>query len=211
MNASRTFKVALTGGIASGKSAVAALFEALGIPVVDSDAIAREIVAPGSPALESIRRRFGEGVIQADGNLNRRALREQVFADPQARRDLEAITHPAIRARMQAWSKAAVGPYQIHMIPLLAESGGRRDFDRVLVVDCPEELQIRRVVQRDGVDEASARAVLAAQASRAERLALADDVIVNDGDREGLAEAVAALHRQYLQLSVYAAEGARSE
>jgi len=205
------FKVALTGGIASGKSAVGALFEAHGVPVVDSDTIAREIVAPGSPALASIRHRFGEEVIQADGTLDRRALRERVFSDPQARRDLEAITHPAIRARMQAWSKAAVGPYQIHMIPLLAESGGRRDFDRVLVVDCPEELQIRRVMQRDGVDEAAAKAVLAAQASRAARLAMADDVIVNDGDRDGLAASVAALHGRYLQLSVYAAEGARSE
>jgi dephospho-CoA kinase len=205
------FRVALTGGIASGKSAVAALFTAHGVPVVDSDVIAREVVAPGSPALEAIRRRFGDGVLQADGSLDRRALREQVFADPAARRDLEAITHPAIRARMQAWSQTAVGPYQIHMIPLLIEGGGRRDFDRVLVVDCPEALQVQRVMQRDGVDEISARNVLAAQASRAERLAIADDVIVNDGDRDKLSIEVDALHRRYLQLSVYATKGARSE
>lgn len=211
MSESKLFKVALTGGIASGKSAVAELFTAHGVPVVDSDAVAREIVAPGSPALEAIRHRFGEGVIQSDGTLDRRALRERVFSDPQARRDLEAITHPAIRARMQAWSQTAVGPYQIHIIPLLVESGGRRDFDRVLVVDCPEELQIRRVMQRDRVDETSARQVLAAQAARAERLSLADDVIVNDGDRARLAQAVADLHGRYLQLSVYAAEAARSE
>ncbi len=205
------FRVALTGGIASGKSAVAALFTAHGVPVVDSDVIAREVVAPGSPALEAIRRRFGDGVLQADGSLDRRALREQVFANPAARRDLEAITHPAIRARMQAWSQTAVGPYQIHMIPLLIEGGGRRDFDRVLVVDCPEQLQVQRVMQRDGVDEISARNVLAAQASRAERLAIADDVIVNDGDRDKLSIEVDALHRRYLQLSVYATKGARSE
>lgn len=205
------FRVALTGGIASGKSAVAALFTAHGVPVVDSDVIAREVVAPGSPALEAIRRRFGDGVLQADGSLDRRALREQVFAEPAARRDLEAITHPAIRARMQAWSQTAVGPYQIHMIPLLIEGGGRRDFDRVLVVDCPEALQVQRVMQRDGVDEISARNVLAAQASRAERLSIADDVIVNDGDRDKLSIEVDALHRRYLQLSVYATKGARSE
>lgn len=204
-------RVALTGGIASGKSAVAALFEARGVPVVDSDAIAREIVAPGSPALEAIRRRFGERILQGDGTLDRRALREQVFADPVARRDLEAITHPAIRARMQEWSQAVTGPYQIHMIPLLVESGGRRDFDRVLVVDCPEELQIQRVMQRDRVDANSARNILAAQASRAARLAIADDVIVNDGDRDKLSHDVDALHQRYLQLSVYAAKAARSQ
>jgi dephospho-CoA kinase len=202
-------RIALTGGIASGKSAVAALFEARGVPVVDSDVIAREIVQPGRPALEAIRRRFGDRVLQS--SLDRRALREQVFADPAARRDLEAITHPAIRARMQAWSQTAAGPYQIHMIPLLVESGGRRDFDRVLVVDSPEELQIQRVMQRDGVDASSARQVLAAQASRTERLAIADDVIVNDGDRDKLSGDVDALHERYLQLSVYAAKAARSE
>jgi dephospho-CoA kinase len=205
------FRIALTGGIASGKSAVATLFEARGVPVVDSDVIAREIVAPGTPALEAIRARFGDAVLLPDGSLDRRALREQVFADPAARRDLEAITHPAIRERMQAWSRTAAGPYQIHMIPLLAEGGGRRDFNRVLVVDCPEELQIQRVMQRDGVDANSARNVLAAQASRAERLAIADDVIVNDGDRDKLSQDVDALHRRYLQLSVYAAKAARSE
>ena len=205
------FRIALTGGIASGKSAVATLFEARGVPVVDSDVIAREIVAPGTPALEAIRARFGDAVLLPDGSLDRRALREQVFADPAARRDLEAITHPAIRERMQAWSRTAAGPYQIHMIPLLAEGGGRRDFNRVLVVDCPEELQIQRVMQRDGVDANSARNVLAAQASRAERLAIADDVIVNDGDRDKLSQDVDALHRRYLQLSVYAAKAARPE
>lgn len=204
-------RIALTGGIASGKSAVAALFEARGVPVVDSDAIAREIVQPGTAPLAAIRARFGDSVLLPDGSLDRRALREQVFADAVARRDLETITHPAIRERMQAWSRTASGPYQIHMIPLLVEGGGRRDFDRVLVVDCPEALQIQRVMQRDGVDASSAQKILAAQASRAERLAIADDVIVNDGDRDRLNHDVDALHERYLQLSVYAAKAARSE
>lgn len=195
------FKVGLTGGIASGKTRVAEFFAARGVPVIDSDQIAREIVAPGAPALAAIRERFGEGVMAADGNLDRRALRAIVFADPAARRDLEAITHPAIRARMAELNAQARGPYVINAIPLLTEGGGRRDLDRVLVVDCPEDLQIARVMARDQVDEAGARAVLAAQASRAARLAIADDVIVNDGDLAALEARVASLHERYLGLS----------
>lgn len=193
------FKVGLTGGIASGKTRVAEFFAARGVPVIDSDQIAREIVAPGAPALAAIRERFGEGVMAADGNLDRRALRAIVFADPAARRDLEAITHPAIRARMAELNAQARGPYVINAIPLLTEGGGRRDLDRVLVVDCPEDLQIARVMARDQVDEAGARAVLAAQASRAARLAIADDVIVNDGDRSALEAQIEALHQRYLE------------
>jgi dephospho-CoA kinase len=195
------FKVALTGGIASGKSRVADIFESLGVTVIDSDAIAREVVAPGSEGLLAIVQRFGPSVLTEDGQLDRRALREIVFADPSARGDLEAITHPRIRARMGALNRQAEGPYLINAIPLLIETGGRRDFDRVLVVDCPEDLQIARVIARDRIDEAAARAVLAAQASRAARLALADDVIVNDGDLESLQKAVGALHERYLDLS----------
>ncbi|NDE88069.1 MAG: dephospho-CoA kinase [Gammaproteobacteria bacterium] len=195
------FKVGLTGGIASGKTRVAEFFAARGVPVIDSDQIAREIVAPGAPALAAIRERFGEGVMAADGNLDRRVLRAIVFADPAARRDLEAITHPAIRARMAELNAQARGPYVINAIPLLTEGGGRRDLDRVLVVDCPEDLQIARVMARDQVDEAGARAVLAAQASRAARLAIADDVIVNDGDLAALEARVASLHERYLGLS----------
>ncbi|MFM2110134.1 MAG: dephospho-CoA kinase [Gammaproteobacteria bacterium] len=195
------FKVGLTGGIASGKTRVAEFFAARGVPVIDSDQIAREIVAPGAPALAAIRERFGEGVMAADGNLDRRVLRAIVFADPAARRDLEAITHPAIRARMAELNAQARGPYVINAIPLLTEGGGRRDLDRVLVVDCPEDLQIARVMARDQVDEAGARAVLAAQASRAARLAIADDVIVNDGDLGALEARVASLHERYLGLS----------
>ncbi len=191
------YRVGLTGGIASGKTTVSALFAALGVPVIDSDAIARDIVAPGEPALQAIVARFGAGVLQGDGHLDRRRLRSQVFADPDARRDLEAITHPAIRAEMDRRSAAAGGDYQILAIPLLVEGGGRGRVDRVLVVDCPEDLQRQRVMARDGSSEAEARAMIAAQAGREVRLAVADDVIVNAGDRAALRERVHALHRQY--------------
>ena len=206
-------RIGLTGGIASGKSAAAAVFAGLGVPVIDSDVIAREVVAPDSPGLAAIRARFGDGVLQADGQLDRRALRAQVFADPAARRDLEALTHPLIRQRMATLSAAAGGPYQIHAIPLLVEGGAKRPgIDRVLVIDCPEALQIQRVMARDRVDEAGARAVLAAQATRAQRLAAADDVIVNDRGLEALQDAVTALHRRYLELAaVYAGRDPAAE
>lgn len=206
-------RVGLTGGIASGKSAAAAVFAALGVPILDSDLIAREVVAPGSPGLAAIRARFGESALQADGQLDRRALRALVFADPAARRDLEAITHPRIRQRMTELAATAGGPYQVHAIPLLVEGGARRaGLDRVLVIDCPEEVQVARVMARDQVDEAGARAVLAAQASRAQRLAAADDVIVNDQGLEALREAVTALHQRYLALAaVYGARDPAAE
>jgi dephospho-CoA kinase len=199
-------RIGLTGGIASGKSAAAAVFAELGVPVIDSDVIAREVVAPGSPGLAAISARFGEGVLQEDGQLDRRALRALVFADPTARRELETLTHPLIRERMAAQSAAAGGPYQIHAIPLLVEGGAKRPgIDRVLVIDCPEEIQVERVMARDRVDETSARAVLAAQASRAQRLAAADDIIVNDRGLEALRDAVTILHRRYLDsAAVYA-------
>lgn len=204
-------RIGLTGGIASGKSTVAALFAARGVPVLDSDQIARDVVAPGSPGLAAIVRRFGSEILLADGSLDRRQLRERVFADAAARADLEAITHPLIRARMQELAATAQGPYQIHMIPLLAEGNGRSRFDRVLVVDCPESVQIERVMQRDQVDADSARKILAAQAPRAVRLEIADDVIVNDGHPEHLVAAVDELHRRYIQLSVYDSEPAPSQ
>ncbi len=191
------YRVGLTGGIASGKTTVSNLFAALGVPVIDSDEIAREIVAPGEPALQAIVARFGSGVLQADGSLDRRQLRGLVFADAAARRELEAITHPAIRTAMDQRSAAAGGDYQILAIPLLVEGGGRGRVDRVLVVDCPEDLQLRRVMARDGSTEAEARAILAAQVGRDARLAVADDVIVNDGDLQRLRGRVEALHRQY--------------
>ena len=152
------YRIALTGGIASGKSTVADFFARRGVPVIDSDRLAREVVAANTPGLAAVRARFGADVIDQDGTLDRRALRARVFADPSARRDLESILHPLIRQAMAEESARRPGPYQLFAIPLLVESGRAAEFDRVLVVDCPEALQIRRVMARDGSDEAGARA-----------------------------------------------------
>lgn len=197
----RPRRIGLTGGIASGKTLVSREFAALGVPIIDTDELAREVVAPGSDGLAAVRARFGDDVLAADGSLDRRALRARVFADPAARRDLEAITHPRIRALMEARAATAGGPYQIMVIPLLVESGRRSAVDRVLVVDCPESLQLERLLARDGGSRAQAEAILAAQASRAQRLAVADDVIVNAGEPKAMAAEVAALHQRYLDLS----------
>jgi dephospho-CoA kinase len=198
---SRIFRVGLTGGIASGKSTVARLFEALCVPVIDTDVLAREVVAPGQPLLAQIAERFGTGVLAADGSLDRRALRALVFADPAARADLERLTHPAIRVLLEQRSAAARGDYQIHVIPLLVETGGRVRVERVLVVDCSEELQIRRLQARDGSTLEQAREILASQASRTARLAAADDVIENTGDLATVRDRVAVLHLSYRQLA----------
>lgn len=201
---SRPLRIAITGGIASGKSTAADFFAALGVPVIDSDALAREVVAPGTAGFAAVVTRFGPSILRADGTLDRQRLRSLVFANPAARADLEAITHPLIRALVAERSRVAGGVYQIHMIPLLVEAGLKSQYDRVLVIDCPESLQLQRLLQRDGTDETTARAMLAAQATRAERLAIADDVIVNRGDREVLQQRVAALHAKYLDLAVVA-------
>lgn len=193
----RAFRVGLTGGIASGKSTVARLFEALGVPVIDTDVLAREVVGPGQPLLAQIAARFGAGVLTSEGALDRAALRALIFAEAAARADLERLTHPAIRALLEERSAAAGGDYQIHAIPLLVETGGRDRVERVLVVDCSEELQIRRLQARDGSTIEQARAILVAQASRAARLAVADDVIENNGDLGQLRDRVAALHLGY--------------
>lgn len=198
--AARAFRVGLTGGIASGKTTVARLFEALGVPVIDTDVLAREVVAPGQPLLAKIAERFGAGMLAQDGSLDRAALRTVVFSDPAARSDLEQLTHPAIRARLEELSASAGGDYQIHVIPLLVETQGRKNVDRVLVVDCSEELQIRRLQARDGSSLQQARAILAAQTSRAARLAIADDVIANDGELAPVRDQVAALHLRYRSL-----------
>jgi dephospho-CoA kinase len=195
------FRVALTGGIASGKSTVADLFAALGVPVIDTDVIAREVVEPGQPALAAITAAFGPEVLDAEGRLDRRRMRAQIFADPDARRRLEAILHPAIRAEMERQSRAAGGAYQVLVIPLLAEGGRRDHVDRVLLVDVPEALQVERLMTRDGVSREQAQASLAAQARRTARLALADDVVRNTGHVEDLREQLAALHENYLQLA----------
>lgn len=193
--------IALTGGIAAGKSAVADRFAALGVPIIDTDVIARDLVRPGQPALAQVVDAFGERVLADDGSLDRRCLREIVFGDPVARARLEAILHPRIRAAALEQVAGAKGPYCIIVIPLLAESGGFPGIDRVLLVDTEPAVQLARVMDRDGVSEAQARAALAAQASRETRLALADDVIDNSGPLEGLDERVEALHRKYTRLA----------
>ena len=195
------FRVGLTGGIASGKTAVANLFAAHRVPVIDTDVIARAVVEPGQPALAAVVDAFGAQVLAENGRLDRPRLREQIFGDVDARRRLEAILHPAIRAEMERQSRAAGGPYQVLVIPLLVEGGRRDHVDRVLVVDVPEATQIERLVQRDGVTREQAQAALRAQSSREARLAFADDVIENTGDHAALGGRVALLHEKYLKLA----------
>lgn len=196
------FAVGLTGGIGSGKSTVADCFAAHGVPVIDTDVIARDLTAPGGAALEVIRAAFGETVMRADGTLDRAALRRRVFADAGERRRLEAILHPRIRRAVEQARAALTASYVLIVIPLLVETGGYRDLlNRVLVVDCPEELQIARVMARSGLARDEVVAMLAAQAGRAERLAAADDVIVNTASPEALRSLVAALHRRYQTLA----------
>jgi dephospho-CoA kinase len=197
-----TFLVGLTGGIGSGKSAAASLFEELGAAVVDTDAIAHELTAPGGAAIESIRNAFGDEVIDARGALDRAAVRRQVFADASAKARLEAILHPMIRAEADRRSAAARAPYVVLVVPLLVESGGYRSrVRRVAVVDCPEEVQVARVMTRSGLSAEEARAIMAAQVSREQRLAVADDVIDNGGDLAALRPQVEALHRRYLEMA----------
>jgi dephospho-CoA kinase len=191
------YVVGVTGGVASGKSAVTHLFEGLGIVVADADLAARAVVAPGQPALAEIETRFGAGMVLANGMLNRVRMRALVFEDLQARRDLEAITHPRIRAILQKQCANANGPYVIASIPLLAETGVAAAYDwlsRVLVVDASPLVQRARLLARDGIDLALAERMIQAQASRESRLALATDVLVNDGSIEELAAPVARLH-----------------
>lgn len=196
------FIVGLTGGIGSGKSTVADRFARLGVPVIDTDAIARELTAPGGAALAPIREAFGDAVIRADGTLDRAALRRLVFADSSARLQLEAILHPRIRHAVERTLATLHAPYVLVVIPLLVETGGYRDLlNRVLVVDCPEAMQIERVMARSGLTHDEVAAVIAAQAARAERLAAADDVIVNAGSPEALATEVEALNGRYRALA----------
>jgi dephospho-CoA kinase len=197
----RAYRVGLTGGIASGKSTAAKFFDALGVPILDSDQVARDVVEPGQPPLERLVERFGPSILTPDGHLDRPALREIVFSDPKARADLEALTHPAIGAAMEARSATAGGPYQILVIPLLVEKNLSAHVDRVLVIDCEEQAQIRRLRSRDGSTLEQARAILNAQASRAVRLKAADDVIHNDTDMNAVRDQVTALHARYLDLA----------
>lgn len=198
------FVVGLTGGIASGKSAVAREFEALGVHVADADVAARAAVAAGSVGLTEVVAAFGAGVLDADGALDRAAMRRRIFEDPAAKRALEAIVHPRVRAALQAECAAAPGPYAIAAIPLLAEAGGRGAYpwlDRILVVDATVEAQRARLLARDGIDAALADRMIGAQATRAQRLAIADDVLANSGTLAALAAHVASLDRLYRALA----------
>jgi dephospho-CoA kinase len=199
----RPLLVGLTGGIGAGKSAVSRCFEDLGVPVIDADRVAREVVAPGSPALGEIAAAFGPGVIDAGGALDRSRLRERVFAAPDERTRLEGILHPRIRAAMQERVTALAGraPYAVLVIPLLIEVGQRDMVDRVLVVEAPEGERIARVAARDGVPAAQVRRIMSAQLPQAERVAQADDLIWNDGPEETLQARVAALHEHYLEMA----------
>jgi dephospho-CoA kinase len=197
----RRLRIGLTGGIASGKSTVAQRFLELGVPVIDADAASREVVALGTPGLKQVSARFGPGVITENGELDRRALRDLIFADPGARRDLEDILHPLIRADMEQSAAAAQGPYLVMAIPLLVEGGSRDRVDRVLVVDVDEAVQLQRVMARDGCSLDQARAILGAQAPRSARLAAADDVVANTGTVTDLRQAVDRLHERYLRLA----------
>jgi dephospho-CoA kinase len=193
-------RVGLTGGIASGKSTVADMFADLGVPVIDTDVIAREIVAPGKPALAEVRERFGECVLDATGNLDRTAMRKLIFEDDQARRDLEAILHPRIGEETRIQAEAANGIYQLIVVPLLTESALLDFVDRVLVVDCDEKRQIQRLLERDTETIEQARRIIAAQSSRDERLSIADDIIDNSGDLQSTRTAVTELDQLYRRL-----------
>ncbi|MGO9932118.1 MAG: dephospho-CoA kinase [Steroidobacteraceae bacterium] len=195
-------RIGLTGGIASGKSTVSQRFAELGVPVIDADLAARAVVLPGTPGLKQVVQRFGAGILRANGELERRALRELIFNDPASRRELDAILHPLIRADMEKQAAAAAGPYLVLAIPLLVEGGASRDrVDRILVVDVGEDTQLERVLARDGIPMEQARAILRSQASRAARLAAADDVLPNAGTVAELRQAVDRLHERYLKLA----------
>lgn len=194
-------RIGLTGGIASGKSTVAEMFATLGAALVDTDQVAREVVAPGEPALEEVRRVFGAVAIDARGTLDRRALREIIFANADRRRELEAILHPRIRERTLALLDRARGPYVIAAVPLLVETGFAKHVARVLVVDCPVETQVERLMQRDHIDRTAAEAAIGAQADRAARLAAADDVIDAGGTRASTRQQVEKLNERYLDLA----------
>lgn len=194
--------VGLTGGIGSGKSAVAELFHAHGIVIVDADAINHELIGPDGAAMQAIAAEFGTHLVTENGALDRTAMRALVFADTDARRRLEAILHPRIRALCAERCAAAQSPYVVLMVPLLIESGAYRErCHRLLVVDCPEDVQIKRVMTRNGLTRQEVERIMAAQASRAERLAAADDVVDNSGTPDALPPQVAVLHDKYLTLS----------
>lgn len=201
------FVLGLTGGIASGKSTVEACFRALGISVVDADTAAREAVAVGSTGLAEVVQVFGSQVLASDGQLDRHAMRARVFADPAARKQLEAIVHPRVRAALAAACRKATSPYAIASIPLVVEGGGRDTYpwlQRILVIDVPAEVQLTRLLQRDGRDTTLAKRMIAAQTTRQQRLAIADDVLVNTSPVAMLGSQIGALDRLYRRLAATA-------
>ena len=193
--------IAVTGGIGSGKSTVAELFKAKGIPVIDTDSIARELVQPGSPLLQQIIDKFGNAYLEANGHLNRRALRSLIFSDAAARNELENLMHPPIHAEVTAQLQKIDAPYCLILIPLLARSKQRYPYDRILVIDAPETTQLQRTAQRDQQPPDLIKQIIATQTPRNELLEMADDVLDNSGDMAALNAAVNTLHQQYLVLS----------
>jgi len=193
--------IGLTGGIGSGKSTACRQFSALGVPIIDADLVAREVVAPGEPGLKQIVMSFGVEILATDGTLDRKRLGTRVFSDEASRLKLEAILHPLIRARMREKLTTIKAPYVIMAIPLLVETGCLNSIDRVLVIDTPEEQQLARICQRDGIDITQAREILAAQCSRTDRMAAADDIIKNDCNIVTLNNQITQLHKQYLLLA----------
>ena len=196
-----SFVVGLTGGIGSGKSAVSDRFGALGITIADADLAARVVVEPGRPALERISERHGQGILNSDGRLDRQAMREVVFAQEEERLWLEALLHPLIGEELQSQLSQATSPYAMLVTPLLQETGQARLVNRVLVVDAPEEVRVKRTLARDGGDESTVRAIIKAQMSSDQRLSMADDVIMNDSDFAHLDNEVERLHRLYTDLA----------
>jgi dephospho-CoA kinase len=198
---SRALRIGLTGGIGSGKTAASREFARLGVPVIDTDLIARELVQPGQPALAEIVARFGSEMLDRNGDLDRARLRKTIFSDPGLRTQLEAILHPRIRERAVALTEQVNGPYCVLVIPLLVETTGDYPLDRILVIDTPRELQMERIAARDGLPESEIEAILATQASREQRLAIADDIVINDTSPEHLRSEIERLHRLYSETS----------
>lgn len=200
-------RIGLTGGIGSGKSTVCRMFGELGVPVIDADQVSRELVEPGQPALAALIALFGPTLLTAEGRLDRSRLRTLVFADATCRRQVEALLHPQIRRRMLELSATTDAPYAILAIPLLIESGWQSLVERILVIDCPPDAQLHRAAERDGVPPSQVEAIMASQASRAERLAYANDIIDNSGDLAHLRTQVAAIHQRYLTMAAATATG----
>ncbi|AJI95058.1 dephospho-CoA kinase [Yersinia ruckeri] len=196
-----TYIVALTGGIGSGKSTVANAFANLGVSLVDADVIARQVVEPGTPALNEIKSRYGQNILLTDGCLNRSVLREKIFHDPQEKNWLNALLHPLIQQETQRQLAMIEAPYALWVIPLLVENNLSNKANRVLVVDVAPEIQLKRTMARDGISRQQAEHILASQVSRQQRLASADDIIDNSGDPSTIPPLVASLHHRYLRLA----------